>query len=1083
ATFVKGTYTPNPLTATSLIVGKINWKPNGTPDELFLFNVTDLSTEPAESEAFASITDLDFDQSAFDLIAMYDGTNSITDEIRFGNTFADVMGAPITNTASSPDPPDGSRTPPTGPEGDGCWMLMTFTPGYGATTHTAYFSEDFNDVNDRNPAVSLRSPPYPDAFPTGYFAGYDDETLPDFARVPLERNVIYYWVVDEANDTNDYPGDVWNFTIASEEAWDPTPADGARYVFGEPSVALSWQMGDVNDPEMYMITYDVYWGTDEAAVLAGTSDTMNVDDPTHTIGPLNSDTDYYWKVDTRLMENVSPFPVTIIPGSVWHFETILTVPIVDEDLIGWWKLDGDIVPGIAFDSSGYANHGTLNGDPQWVVGYDGGALEFDGTGDYVNIDGYKGVLGAHAFSVTAWIKTTTNASIVSWGTNANGQRMGFRLDNEVLRFEFGGGNVIANTQVTDGEWHHVAMTVPGNGTLGDVILYVEGVDDMGVANNPANLFNLGSTVDVSIGRRATHNDRYYNGMIDDVRVYNKSLSDKEIKIVAGLLNASDPNPSNGTADVAKTPTLTWTPGVFVAETNGNELYFSSDASAVSGREPGLKLTLTDPTYAPGTLDMGETYYWAVDTVNDPCNWPGDLWKFTTINYLVIDDMNSYVPYDNSAGPHIFVAWRDGKGDCAGSGNETGANLLESTPYLIASSQLMEYDWDNDGLVFNPCTGTQDDPRPFYYSKIEAQVAGLPSGIGSNWTIEGVKALSLLFYGDPANSINDPLWVQLSDGSGPGEKVEYGKYADESLADIQDPGWHEWLIDLNDFDVDLTNVVSISIGVGDENATGPHISSGTLYIDDVRLYTPRCIPSRNSAEFAKVDYAPEGDPDCVVNYKELEIMAENWLGAVPIMVPITVPDAGFDDHVLSWGDYVYISDPAYTGAWKPDVVEGAYVDYGYWDADGDLPALSGNNMIYGGDVPDYIYQILDETFVEGEAYTLSVWVGQPWSGYGRGWWLYFTAEDYTDNLIEASGSAAYSWEQVSLVYTATAAAAGKKIGIKMKGDQYVTFEDVTLFHSSEPLTADPLVNLHEDTKIDFKDFAVLGDSFLDEGMFP
>jgi len=91
ATFVKGTYTPSPTTATCLIVGKINWKPDGTPDELFLFNITDMSREPAESEAFASITNLDLDQSAFDTVAMYDGTNSITDEIRFGNTFAEVM--------------------------------------------------------------------------------------------------------------------------------------------------------------------------------------------------------------------------------------------------------------------------------------------------------------------------------------------------------------------------------------------------------------------------------------------------------------------------------------------------------------------------------------------------------------------------------------------------------------------------------------------------------------------------------------------------------------------------------------------------------------------------------------------------------------------------------------------------------------------------------------------------------------------------------------------------------------------------------------------------------------------------------
>jgi hypothetical protein len=54
-----------------------------------------------EQAAIASITTLDFNQSAFDLIAMWDSNNSITDEIRFGNTFADVVG----NTAADPTLP------------------------------------------------------------------------------------------------------------------------------------------------------------------------------------------------------------------------------------------------------------------------------------------------------------------------------------------------------------------------------------------------------------------------------------------------------------------------------------------------------------------------------------------------------------------------------------------------------------------------------------------------------------------------------------------------------------------------------------------------------------------------------------------------------------------------------------------------------------------------------------------------------------------------------------------------------------------------------------------------------------------
>ncbi|MHC4323567.1 MAG: hypothetical protein ACYSUX_04765 [Planctomycetota bacterium] len=99
---VQGTFTPNPITATVLIVSKINRKVDRTPDELYLFNVTDLSTEPLEQTAIASITNLDISQSAFDLIAMWDSNNSITDEIRFGNTFADVVG----NTPVDPTLPD-----------------------------------------------------------------------------------------------------------------------------------------------------------------------------------------------------------------------------------------------------------------------------------------------------------------------------------------------------------------------------------------------------------------------------------------------------------------------------------------------------------------------------------------------------------------------------------------------------------------------------------------------------------------------------------------------------------------------------------------------------------------------------------------------------------------------------------------------------------------------------------------------------------------------------------------------------------------------------------------------------------------
>ena len=180
---------------------------------------------------------------------------------------------------------------------------------------------------------------------------------------------------------------------------------------------------------------------------------------------------------------------------------------------------------------------------------------------------------------------------------------------------------------------------------------------------------------------------------------------------------------------------------------------------------------------------------------------------------------------------------------------------------------------------------------------------------------------------------------------------------------------------------------------------------------------------------------------------------------PAQVAIPVADAGFDDHVLAEGDWIYIGDPGYTGAWQNLFMDsgdmGAWVDNGYYAADVDLPALSGNNKAYGTyNADDYIYQILDETYVEGATYTFGVSVGAPWEDYDDSWSLYFTTDDYTDELASIAGNGPIGeWGQASLEYTATAADAGKKIGIKMKGADYVNFEDITLY--GHPKTRDPI----------------------------
>jgi len=94
ATVVEGSNVPPFVDGSShhdvaLVVGKINWKPDGTSDELFIFNVTEGLGEPAEGDAIAALT-ADFDQSNFTQLSLQDTGSTIFDEIRFGTTFPDV---------------------------------------------------------------------------------------------------------------------------------------------------------------------------------------------------------------------------------------------------------------------------------------------------------------------------------------------------------------------------------------------------------------------------------------------------------------------------------------------------------------------------------------------------------------------------------------------------------------------------------------------------------------------------------------------------------------------------------------------------------------------------------------------------------------------------------------------------------------------------------------------------------------------------------------------------------------------------------------------------------------------------------
>jgi len=153
----------------------------------------------------------------------------------------------------------------------------------------------------------------------------------------------------------------------------------------------------------------------------------------------------------------------------------------DPSLQFWLEFEGNVN-----DSSGNNRHGTINGAPAFIPGVLGQGLGLNGNPDYVAITGYKGVLGTSAFSVAAWIRTTSNGNIVCWGDTVgagNGHRVEFRLLNGRLRVEHGTGNLQGDTVVNDGQWHHVALTAKENAACDDpdTRFWLDGFDDAGAA--------------------------------------------------------------------------------------------------------------------------------------------------------------------------------------------------------------------------------------------------------------------------------------------------------------------------------------------------------------------------------------------------------------------------------------------------------------------------------------------------------------------------------------------------------------------------------------------------------------------------
>jgi len=315
----------------------------------------------------------------------------------------------------------------------------------------------------------------------------------------------------------------------------PRPAHGC-VTHAETALPLSWTPGEE------ATVHEIYLGTDRDAVAdADVYDTTGIyrgPQDTNSYTPpegLEEGQMYYWRID-----EVKPWG-TARKGDIWIFGVSdspveLVIPIEPDTagLAGHWEFEGNLD-----DSSGNGLHGTAVGDPVFITGEVGQAIEFDGVDDYVEIVGFKGITAIagvqQPFTVANWFKTDRDGYMVGWGTKEAQKRLSFRINDGRLRAEHGGGNLQGYTTCKDGEWHHAALTVVQGAACQypETILWLDGVEDIKIDTGSGNTYNVTEGADVCIGCRGDIKSGRFTGSIDEVRIYNQVLSQEEIAWLSG----------------------------------------------------------------------------------------------------------------------------------------------------------------------------------------------------------------------------------------------------------------------------------------------------------------------------------------------------------------------------------------------------------------------------------------------------------------------------------------------------------------------------------------------------------------------
>jgi hypothetical protein len=498
-------------------------------------------------------------------------------------------------TAAPPPPPPAPVlvTPANGATGVATNPTLTWNAATGATSYRIQISTD-------------------QAFGTTV-ADQSNIATTSYAASGLLANTTYYWHVNATNSTGTSAYSTnSSFTTATPPPPPTppvlaTPADGATGVATNPTLTWNASAGATS--------YRVQVSTDPA-FGATVADQSNIATTSYATSGLLANTTYYWHVNATNSSGPSAYSTN----------SSFTTTAIPAGLVAAYAFDQGTGTTVA-DASGHGLTGTITGATWTTAGKYNGALSFNGTSNYVNLANPTSLRLTGSMTLSAWVKAAANptgdAQVIAKSDATAGWQLKTRLVSGSHTFATAVSPTSTSRTQRNGTtvrslntWYHVASVY--NATAQTLDIYVNGVLDNGTLTGAVPTSQFNSSVSVNIGRQQKGGG-YFNGVIDEVRIYNRALTQTEIQSDMATPLGVPPappvapvlaTPANGATGVATNPTLTW-----------NASTGATSYRVQLSTDPAFGTTLVDqsniPTtsYAASGLSASTTYYWHVNAAN------------------------------------------------------------------------------------------------------------------------------------------------------------------------------------------------------------------------------------------------------------------------------------------------------------------------------------------------------------------------------------------------------------------------------------------------------------------------------------